>query len=220
MNDAFHVLVVLFAAYMLWNHGRRALLFVAPGLVRLHSRAGEGPRSTPQLRAEEELAGLGFVRLGARRERGPLGGLDFASECYVNEREGAWADVFDHAPRGGGGPMAYFLSPFPRGAMVLTANHPRLAVSTADVQAGGLPGAAIAATWSAHRVAVARFRERHGAPEAPASLAARDAAARRWYAGAGRRELRRLFVMNFVNTLVALVLLAGSVNALARHIMA
>ncbi len=217
MNETLNVLVVLLASYMLWKHGRRAALFVAPGLVRVEARPGEAPRTTAQLRAEDELARLGFSRLGSRRERGALGGLDLGSEAYANEVAGAYADVFDHAP--GGAALLYFLSPFPGGAVVLTANHARPATATDDAQAGGIPGAGVGATWSAHQIAVARFRERHGTPAAPADLAARTATARRWYGGPGGRELRRLFALNFLNALVAAVLLAGSVNALARRLI-
>jgi hypothetical protein len=216
--NAFHILVVLFAAYMLFRHGRRALLFLAPGLVRVRGEAGAPPASPMQLRAGDELAGLGFARLGTRCEEGALGGLSLASDAWVNQAEGAFADVFDHLPRHGHGPWVYFLSAFSDGATVLTANHPRLARSTPWLQTGGLPGSSLAATWAAHRVAAERFAAQHGRPSAPTDLEARQAAARAWYRGPGRGELRRLFFLNFLNALVALLLIAASAKAIARSL--
>lgn len=213
---AFNGLALLFAAWMLFRHGRRGLLFVAPGLVRVAGDR-EAPPATPgQLRAGEDLSRLGFSRLGARREDGPLGGLRLGTDAWANERDGAFADVFDHAPRGGGPPWAYFLSPFADGALVLTANHPRLALSTDRILTGGLPGSSLEATFAAHRRAVERFAGRHGAPAVRADLAARLELARVWYRGPGRSELRRLFFVHFVNSLAAIALAAGSATWLAR----
>ncbi|HEU4382294.1 MAG TPA: hypothetical protein VFR85_02230 [Anaeromyxobacteraceae bacterium] len=215
----FHLFVVLFAAYMLVRHGRRAALFLAPSLVRSDGD-GEAPPATPALaRAGDDLERLGFVRLGARRETGALGGLNLVSDGWVNEPQGTYADVFAHAPRGGGAPWAYFLSPFADGAIVLTANHPRLARSTDRVRTGGLPGASLDATWAAHRSAVERFAARHGQPGARADLGARAQAARAWYRGPGRPEIRRLFLVNFVNALFAVVIGAFSARALAGALL-
>ena len=217
--QAFHLFVVLFAAYMLVRHGRRAALFLAPSLVRAEGDPAAPPATPALARAGDELELLGFARLGARRESGALGGLDLASDAWANEPEGAYADLFAHAPRGGRGPWVYFLSPFPDGAAVLTANHPRLARSTDRLRTGGLPGATLEATWAAHRAAVGRFAARHGAPGARADLAARDEVARAWYRGPGRPELRRLFLLNFLNVLVAVLISAVSVRALARALL-
>ncbi len=214
--QTFHLFVVLFATWMLVRHGRRAALFLFPSLVRSGGDAAAPPATPAQARAGDELERLGFVRLGARRESGALGGMDLGSDAWANEPEGAYADVFDHAPRGGGGPWAYFLSPFADGAVVLTANHPRLARSTDRLRTGGLPGATLEATWAAHRAAVGRFAERHGRPGARADLQARAEAARAWYRGPGRPELRRLFFLNFVNALFAILIGAVSARALAR----
>ncbi len=214
--QTFHLFVVLFATWMLVRHGRRAALFLFPSLVRSGGDAAAPPATPAQARAGDELERLGFVRLGARRESGALGGMDLGSDAWANEPEGAYADVFDHAPRGGGGPWAYFLSPFADGAVVLTANHPRLARSTDRLRTGGLPGATLEATWAAHRVAVERLAAGHGRPGARADLSARDEVARVWYRGPGRPELRRLFLMNFLNALVAVLVGAVSARALAR----
>lgn len=217
--QTFHVLVVLFALLMLVRHGRRAVLFLAPSLVRAEGDAAATPATPALARAGDELERMGFARLGARRESGALRGLDLASDAWANEAEGAYADVFAHAPRGGHGPWGYFLSPFADGAMVLTANHPRLARSTDRIQTGGLPGAGLEATWAAHRAAVSRFAASHGAPGARADLAARAEVARAWYRGPGRAELRRLYLASFINAVVAVLIGAVSAKALARSIL-
>ncbi len=217
--QTFHLFVVLFAAWMLVRHGRRAALFLAPSLVRAEGDPAAPPATPGLARAGDELTRLGFVRLGTRRESGALGGLDLASDAWANEPEGAYADVFAHAPRDGRGPRVYFLSPFADGAAVLTANHPRLARSTDRLRTGGLPGATLEATWAAHRVALERFAARHGAPDARADLGARAEAARAWYRGPGRPELRRLFLVNFLNVLAAALIGVVSVRALARALL-
>ncbi len=217
--QTFHLFVLLFALYMLVRHGRRAALFLAPSLVRAEGDREAAPATPALARAGDELERLGFARLGSRRESGALGGLDLVSDAWANEPEGSYADVFAHAPRGGGGPWAYFLSPFADGAVVLTANHPRLARSTERLRTGGIPGATLEATWAAHRSAVGRFAERHGRPGAPADLRARAEAARAWYRGPGRPELRRLFFLNFVNALFAVLIGAVSARALARALL-
>ena len=217
--QTFHLFVVLFAAYMLVRHGRRAALFLAPSRVRAEGDR-EAPPATPALaRAGDELERLGFVRLGSRRESGAMGGLNLVSDGWANEPQGAYADVFAHAPRGGGGPLAYFLSAFADGAVVLTANHPRLSRSTDRLRTGGLPGATLEATWAAHRAAVERFAAHHGQPGARADLGARAEAAGAWYRGPGRPELRRLFLMNFVNALFAVLIGAVSARALAGALL-
>jgi hypothetical protein len=216
--NVFQTLVLLLAGYMLAKHGRRAMLFLAPGLVRITSQPEAAPRSLAARRAGEELAALGFAHLGARREDGPIGGLGLDTDSYAHPDEGAYADVFDHAPRDGGGAWVYFLSAFRDGATVLTANHPRLSRSTETLQTGGLPGSSVQATWSAHRVAVERFAARHGAPAAAGDLESRQALARSWYQGPGARELRRLFLLNFINAVAAVLLIASTLHSVARNL--
>jgi hypothetical protein len=209
-----HLLAALFALYMLARHGRRALLFVAPSLVRVEARAGDPPRTIAQVRAGEALQALGFVRLGARREVAPLGAVDDWSDVWAAADGEVYADVGAGAP-GEGAPLE-FVSPFADGAFVVTADHPRLALRGPRVQAGGIPGATVEAALAAHRIALARFAREHGAAMARPDLEARVAAARRFRAGPGRGELRRLTAMSFANACVALALLGASVNLAAR----
>ncbi|HZZ86456.1 MAG TPA: hypothetical protein VFE30_18140 [Anaeromyxobacteraceae bacterium] len=214
----FNALAIVLSGYMLVKHGRRALLFFLPGLVEVRADAAAPPRTPVQAELGDALRALGFERLGAREERGPLRGLDLQTDGWVHRAAGAYADLFAQRPRGGPGPLLYFLTGFADGAVVLTANHPRLPQRSLMVQAGGLPGASLEATWKAHQVAVERFAQAHGSPRA-GDLAARSELARRWYRGAGRAELRRMFGMSLVSALVALLLFAGSVNLLVRSLM-
>jgi hypothetical protein len=211
-----NVLAALFALFMLARHGRRALVFLAPSLVRVTGGEDEPPRTLAQVSAGEALAALGFVRLGSVREAGPLGALDERSDAWAGADGAAYADVAEGAP--GRGASVTFVSPFADGAFVVTANHARLALAGPRLQAGGLPGATVEAALAAHRVAVERFAREHGTPAAFPALAARLEAARRYRAGPGRGELRRLTAMSFANACIALVLLAGSVNLVAQRL--
>src|SRR4051812_33720611 len=103
---------------MLVRHGPRALLYLFPGSMRARALS-EGPRPTPRmLRVAEALEGLGFQPLGHKGENGPLGGIAVRSDVFVNEIDGAYADLFLWK---GSEPYLYFLSPFPDGALILTA---------------------------------------------------------------------------------------------------
>ncbi|BDG09756.1 hypothetical protein [Anaeromyxobacter paludicola] len=214
----FTALAILLSLWMLVKHGRRAVLVLAPSLVRVSADPAAPPRTPAQVAAGEALRALGFERLGARAERSPLRGLDLPSDAWVHRGVGAYADVLALSPRGGGPAYAYFLSGFDDGALVLTANHARLPQSGPAVLAGGLPGATLDGAWRAHQVAVARLAAAHGPPRAD-GLAARGDLARRWYRGPGRAELRRMFGMSLVSALVALLLFVGSVNLFMRALM-
>jgi hypothetical protein len=213
-------LAAFYAAMMLVRYGRRGLLVAAPGLVRFRSEPDAPAATVGQRQAGEALESLGFRRMGRRSEDGPLGGLGLRTDAWVHTEEGAYADVFDEAPRAGGGPLLYFLSAFPDGAVALTANHPRVGRSDGIVEVGGIPGAGAGAAWAVHRRAVDRLADRHGRPSAPADLAAREGAARTWYRAAGGREIRRLFRMHFLNTLFAAAILGYAALGLWRHLRA
>jgi len=207
-------LAAAYAALMLWRYGRRGVLFLAPGLLRLRSDAAAPPATVLQRQAGEELESLGFSRLGARSEEGPLGGLGLASDAWVNEGRGTYADVFEQAPRAGAGPRLYFLSVFPDGAVALTANHPRRARSDGAVEVASLVGAGAAPTFEAHLRTLGEMVPRHGAPAAAPDLAVREKAARTFYRRAGNRELRARFLAYFLNALLAALILGGALHML------
>lgn len=206
-------LAAVYAGYMLWRNVPRAAAWAWPGGLRITGSEGGSSTSPRMARAAEELEALGFVRLGAKRERGPLGEPDIRSEVFLHEGEQAYADLFAWRR---GEPFLYFFSLFPDGAQVLTADHKWHQIASASVQAGGLPGAPCEAVWNAHKVATARFEKTHGKPVAPARMDARVAAAKAWYEGAGRKGLRRLFLVNVAGVAVALLLLVAAVGLMLR----
>lgn len=212
--DLLNPAVAAFAGFMIWKNGSRALLFMAPGLLKVSGSGGPGPQSSRMLRVGEELERLGFKRLGEKRERGPFGAPDIQSEVWVNEPAGAYADLF---PFKGTEPYLYYFSMFPDGAVVMTADHKGLDLSKDMVQSGGMAGGSPEGVWAAHKVAVERFAAKHGAPAAPASIETRLEASRRWYQGFGRRGLRRMFLVHFLNLLVALLLLVAAVGLMLKH---
>jgi hypothetical protein len=210
---AFDLLVALFALVQLARYGRRALLFVAPS-VRHWGEPEALAQSAPRLRAGEALEDLGFLPLGTRGERGTLGAFEQSLDAYAHPARGAYADVIDGPPREGARTVLF--TPFADGAAVLTATFPRGARSTSRALVGSVPGS-VGAALAAHEVAVRRFTAAHGSPQVSPDLAARVEAARAWYRGEGRSELRRSSTIAFVNAALGLALLAGSaVNLFAR----
>ncbi len=210
---SFNLLVAAFAILQCLRYARRALLFVVPS-VRVWGEPGKPPRSARRLRLGDALEDLGFSSLGIAHEASALGARPVEGDVYANAPRGVFADVVE--PRPGEGPGVVFFTPFPSGAAVLTASFRRSTIATSDVQAGGIPDAPLHAVLAAHEVAVARFAARHGPPTVTADLEARLSAARAWFQGEGRRELRRENAMAFAIMLFGLVLLASAVNVLLR----
>lgn len=204
------VLIALFAIVQAVRYGRGALLFVAPS-IRVVGDPEATPRSAARLRIGGALEELGFVLLGVRRERAPLGALDREIDSYVDAKRGVYADVLEgrlqEAPQ-----VAYF-TPFEDGRSVLTTSFARRAVTTDRVQAGCLTGATPEALLAAHEVALRRFAARGRAPHVAEDLESRLEAARRWSLGPGRSDLRRDNAMAFAIVLIALLLLASAARA-------
>ncbi|HET9595330.1 MAG TPA: hypothetical protein VFP65_07105 [Anaeromyxobacteraceae bacterium] len=209
----FHVLVAAFAVVQALRYARRAFLFLVPR-VGVDGDAGAPPRSAARLRVAAQLEELGFVALGIQRERAPLGAHRAEADVYADPSRGSFADVAQR----GAEPQVTFVSPFPDGAFVVTADHRRPSASGPMLQAGGLPGASLEALLAAHEVAVERFAARHGTPAVATRLEARLAAARGWWAGFGRWELRRAHAPAMAVVAFAIVLLASSVSILLRGV--
>jgi len=210
----FNLLVAIFAVVQALRYARRALVFAVPA-IRVTGEPDEPPRSAPRLRVGAELERLGFVPLGIVRERALLGALDREVDAYADASRGTYGDVWQERGEADA-PRLAFYTPFSDGAYVLTANHPRRAVASARAQAGAVVGAAPEAQLAAHEIAVERFAARHGTPAVALDLGARLGAARAWYAGEGRREVRRGAALPFAIAAFALLLLASAVNLLAR----
>jgi hypothetical protein len=210
----FNFLVAVFAILQAGRYARRALVFLLPS-VRVTGERDAPPRSAPRLRLGVELERLGFAPLGLRHERSTLGLFAREVDAYADASRGTYADVFQE--RGPAqAPRLVYYSPFADGAYVLTDSHARPSRADQDAQVGTVRGAAPEGQLAAHEIAVERFAARHGAPAVALDLDARVAAARSWYAGDGRRELRRAAALPFAIASFAVVLLASAVNILVR----
>lgn len=205
-----------YAAMMILRYGRRGILALAPSLVSSRSTPEGPPATEAQRAAAAVLLPLGLRRLGSRVEDGPLRGLGLRSECFAADDEVTFADVFEVGPRPGDVARVQFLTTFPDGAAVLTANHARGARSGRSGEVTGLPGVALDQVLELHRRAVARVAGAHGEPLPARDLPGRDAAARAWYRGIGGQELRRRFAVYLGNTLFAAAVLAYCVASIVR----
>ena len=210
----FQLLVPLFALVQALRYARRAWLFLVPR-VAVAGDPGAQARSAARLRVGAELEELGFVPLGIVRERSTLGAHACEADAYADPSRGTFADV---AQRRAERPRVTFVSPFPDGAFVVTADHRRPSASGPMLQTGGLPGASLRTLLGAHEVAVERFAARHGVPAVATRLDARLDAARAWWAGFGRGELRRANALGLAVVAVALLLLASSINILTHGV--
>lgn len=207
-----NALVAIFTLVMLVRHGPRAVLFLAPRSVRISGDPEAPSRASGQLAAGELLERLGFRRLGLRRERGPLGGLDLKVDAWSHP-DGTCADAY---PVGGREAVVSFLTAFADGFVVGTSNFRRAVVETRSGRVGGIAGAALEGALAAHRKAVEPLAAAHGAPPPIGDLHARIALARRFYAGIGAAELRRPALMSLLNAALALLLLVTSLRQLLR----
>ena len=207
-----NALVAVFALVMLARHGPRAVLFLAPRAVRVSGEADAPPRTTGQVAAGERLETLGFRRLGLRRERGPLGGLDMEVDAWAHA-DGTCADAY---PVRGREALVSFLTAFGDGFQIVTSNFRRAAVEGPAGRVGGLAGSPLESALAAHRKAAEPLAAAHGAPQPAQDLEARIGLARRFYAGIGAAELRRPALMSLLNSALALLLLASSVKIALR----
>lgn len=205
-----NALIAIFTLIMLVRHGPRAVLFLAPRSVRIDGVAGALPRASGQVAAGEHLTAVGFRRLGRRRERGPLGGLDLEVDAWVHP-DGTCADAF---PVGGRDVVVTFLTAFADGFQVATSNFRRAAVQSARGRVGGIAGAAFDGALAAHRKAVEQLAAAHGAAQPVGDLDGRIGLARSFYEGIGAVELRRPALMSLLNAALALVLLGAAVKAI------
>jgi hypothetical protein len=210
----FNLLVALFALVQAGRYARRALVFLFPS-VRVTGERDAPPRSAPRLRLGVELERLGFAPLGLRHERSAFGLFAREVDAYADASRGTYADVFQERGPAAGARLVFY-SPFVDGAYVLTDSHARPSRADRNAQVGTVRGAAPEGQLAAHEIAVERFAVRHGTPAVALDLDARVAAASAWYAGDGRRELRRAAALPFAIASFAALLLASAVNILLR----
>lgn len=214
MNSWRAALTFSLAAFVLWRNLPGALLCLYPRLMRARGEDESWPKVDRALFAqmEEELAPLGFKRLGVHVERAPLRRGRVAYD-FLHEEEKTWGTALTQ----GREVSLTLLTPFDQGAFVLTADHkipshdkPGLCL------AGGMPGAQPEQLFAAHKRRVERLREAGRTPSADLTLESRVRAANTWYATFGAQELRLLHLNGLLMTLMALGLVGALLWALLK----
>ena len=195
---------IILRAY-LW----RALLFLKPERMRLEVDAPADQAKPPVALGprEAELLALGFVRLGSHLERPPLGKSQVSFD-YGHPQDHAFATLY--AMRGG--PRLYFFTPTANGGFVITADHRRPARELPGrYLSGGIDEAPAERVYKAHQRRVASV----GEATAPVTHEARLDAARAWYGGEGKHEVRQQNALGLLWTVGTL----GMVGALLASLL-
>ncbi len=178
--------------FLLWRNLPGALLFLAPKLVRVRTEgtpasvegAGHGTAIRQML---EEVEALGFAPLGLKWEQKPLGRRQ-KEFVFASTQERAWAGVMPV----GNEAWLYFFTPLALGGAVITADFRWPSSDEPDYLAGGLPAATPTEVLAAHRRRIKGVEEQGLGLAERFDLAARELAARAFYAGGpGAREARR-----------------------------
>lgn len=186
LHPAQVLFVVVMAAVLLrWNLWR-AVAFVSPASVLLDVDTPAEHAQVPGALepAHATLTGLGFTFLGTHLEH-PRFGKRLVTWDYVHPTE----QVFASLTLGlGGQPRLYFFTPTAGGGFVLTADHRRPAREVkGHYLSGSVEGAAPDRLLKVHLRRVPEV----GAPQGPWTLDGRVVAARNWYLGAGKTEVRQ-----------------------------
>jgi hypothetical protein len=186
MNASLALVIAAVAAavvvlrFMLW----RALLVFAPSSVRVEPEDPPGQAKLPPKLAKlvADLEALGFTELGTHSECPPLGPQTLCFD-FARAEDRTFATAWlagDDTPR------LFFLSVLASGGSVITANYRRPArVIDGQYLSGGLENVSPDRLFKAH-VRLLDGRALSG----DFTLDGRVTAARAWYAGAGRAEVR------------------------------
>lgn len=179
------LLAIGLGAGILYFNLWRAVLCLRPDSLEVEADAPPGTVKLPHelTRADGELRALGFLPVGSRYEKAPLA-REVLSYDYAHPGDKAFATL--HLGRDGK-PRLYFLSQTDRSAFVISADYRR--------PAREIPGRYFSASlesfapdrvYKAHLRRVASF----GNPVGQFDQQGRLAAARAWFAGPGRSEIR------------------------------
>lgn len=164
----------------------RAWLCLKPASIWIEADAPAGQTKLPEPleKLDAELRAIGFVSLGSHVEH-PKFGPQMISYDYGHEKEKAFATLYVSNV---GAARVYFLTRTTGGGFVITANHRRPA---REIKGRYLSGALEA--MPAARVFTAHVRRVGdvGAPECDITQAARIDAAKEWFAGHGKLEVRQ-----------------------------
>jgi hypothetical protein len=191
------------AAALLAANLWRALLFFFPGSVQVEAEAPADQMALPPElgAAARELEALGFVAVGSHEER-PRLRRPTRAYAFRHRSAPAFATLSLGAD---GAPRLDFLTPLAPEGFVVTAAYRRAALERPRYRSGGLPGASAARVFEAHLRRLAGL-----APAGDFTWEGRVAAARAWFSGMGRHELRREHLQGVVWTLAALLIGASA----------
>ncbi|MFZ5470666.1 MAG: hypothetical protein ACOZIN_14635 [Myxococcota bacterium] len=173
------------AGFVLQKNLWRALLCVAPHSMRIEPDAPADAMRVPGelSRLEADVKALGFVPIGSRLER-PRLTKELVSYDFAHVEDKVFVTLYlgrDRRPR------LYFLSHTDRDAFVITANYRRPAREVPGRYfCGALEDASTERVFKAHQRRVASF----GSPVGRFDQEGRLAAARAWFGGPGKVEVR------------------------------
>jgi hypothetical protein len=173
------------AGWILYANLWRAVLCLAPQSMKIEAEAPADKMKLPSELAkyQADLLALGFCAIGSRYEK-PRFTHETISYDYAQEKEKAFATIYlgrDDRPR------LYFLSHTDGGAFVISSNYRRPAKEIPGRYfSGALEDFATDRLFKAHLRRVASF----GQPTGRFDQEGRLAAARAWFAGPGRAEVR------------------------------
>lgn len=183
----------------------RALLVLRPTSVRLEvEEPGDQVKIPPGLqKSAAELERLGFVRLGSHSEKPPLGPRTLCFD-FARPAKGIFATLFEGRDEAA---ALYLMSRLASGGFVISANHRRPAKDEPGrYVTGWLEDVPVDRIYKAH------LRRVEGMPlEATFTQEGRMEAARAWYEGPGRSELRQQHVPGLLWTVASLGMVAAAV---------
>ncbi|MBS1150594.1 MAG: hypothetical protein H6Q89_2292 [Myxococcaceae bacterium] len=184
----------------------RAWLCLHPTSIAIEADAPAGQIKLPKEleRADAELRALGFVSLGSHVEQ-PRFGPEMLSYDYAHPGDQCFATLYVST---NGEAKLYFLTPTERGGFVITANHRRPA---REIKGHYLSGAL--ESLPAPRVFTAHLRRvsEVGTPEGEFTQAGRIAAAKAWFAGPGKLEVRQQNALGLLWTVGTVGMVAAAI---------
>lgn len=163
----------------------RAVLCVAPASLLIDAEAPADGMTVPgELTAlEKELLSLGFTPVGSHIEK-PRLTFETVSYDFAHAAERAFATLYLSRR---GEPRLYFLTQVEGGAFAITADHRRPSTERPGrYLSGWLEERSLSRLFKAHQRRAATL----GAPVGRFDQAGRLEAAKSWFAGPGKREVR------------------------------